>query len=61
MSDQIHTFTFDGAPVQGRIVRLGETWQTVRSRHAYPPNAERLLGEMLAIVAMLAQGIKFGD
>jgi len=57
--DRIHTFTFDGAPVQGRIVRLRETWQTIRSRHTYPPNAERLLGEMLAIVAMLAHGIKF--
>ena len=56
--DRIHTFTFDGMPVQGRIVRLCETWRTIRSRHAYPPNAERLLGEMLAIVAMLAHGIK---
>jgi molecular chaperone Hsp33 len=57
--DGIHTFTFDGASVRGRIVRLTETWQTIRTRHDYPPNAERLLGEMLAIVAMLAHGIKF--
>jgi molecular chaperone Hsp33 len=57
-ADAIHTFTFDGAPVRGRIVRLNATWRTIRTRHVYPPNAERLLGEMLAIVAMLAHGIK---
>jgi len=57
--DHLHTFTFDRAPVQGRIVRLTDTWQAIRTRHRYPPNAERLLGEMVAIVAMLAHGIKF--
>lgn len=57
--DHLHPFTFDHAPVHGRIVRLTETWQAIRSRHRYPPNAERLLGEMVVIVAMLAHGIKF--
>lgn len=57
-SDQIREFSFDGAPVQGRLVKLTHAWQTMRTRHSYGPSAEKLLGEMVAIVAMLAQGIK---
>ena len=57
-NDRIREFSFDGAPVQGRLVKLTETWQAIRSRHAYASSVERVLGEMVAIVAMLAQGIK---
>ena len=57
-SDQIRAFTFDDAPIRGRVVRLAETWQTIRKRGRYDTAAEQLLGEMVAIVAMLAQGIK---
>jgi molecular chaperone Hsp33 len=57
-SDGIREFSFDGAPVHGRLVKLTDTWQTIRSRHQYAPSAEIVLGEMVAIVAMLAQGIK---
>jgi molecular chaperone Hsp33 len=57
-SDQIRAFTFDDAPIRGRVVRLTDAWQTIRSRHQHDEAAEQLLGEMVAIVAMLAQGIK---
>ena len=57
-SDQIRSFTFDDAPIRGRVVRLTNAWQTIRSRSNYDAAAEHLLGEMVAIVAMLAQGIK---
>ncbi len=57
-SDQIRSFTFDDAPIRGRVVRLANAWQTIRSRSSYDAAAEHLLGEMVAIVAMLAQGIK---
>jgi molecular chaperone Hsp33 len=57
-NDRIREFSFDGAPVQGRLVKLTDTWQAIRSRHAYASSVERVLGEMVAIVAMLAQGIK---
>jgi molecular chaperone Hsp33 len=57
-SDQIRSFTFDDAPIRGRVVRLTNAWQTIRSRSSYDDKAEHLLGEMVAIVAMLAQGIK---
>lgn len=57
-SDQVREFSFDGAPVQGRLIRLTNTWHAIRSRHAYASSVEKVLGEMVAIVAMLAQGIK---
>jgi len=57
-SDQIRSFTFDDAPVRGRVLRLTDAWQKIRTRRTYDAGAEQLLGEMVAIVAMLAQGIK---
>lgn len=57
-SDQIRAFTFDEAPIRGRIVRLTDAWRKIRTRCAHETAAEHLLGEMVAIVAMLAQGIK---
>ncbi len=57
-SDQIRSFTFDDAPIRGRVVRLTHAWQAIRSRSNYDAAAEHLLGEMVAIVAMLARGIK---
>ncbi len=57
-SDQIRAFTFDDAPIRGRVVRLTDAWQKIRTRGTYETAAEHLLGEMVAIVAMLAQGIK---
>lgn len=52
------TFSFDTLPIHGRVVTLTESWIRIRDRHRHLPGAERLLGEMVAIVAMLAQGIK---
>ena len=57
-ADQIRAFTFDDAPIRGRVVRLTGAWQKIRTRRTYDEAAEQLLGEMVAIVAMLAQGIK---
>ena len=57
-SDQIRAFTFDDAPIRGRVVRLTDAWQKIRTRRANETAAGPLLGEMVAIVAMLAQGIK---
>jgi molecular chaperone Hsp33 len=57
-ADQIRGFTFDDAPIRGRVVRLTDAWQKIRTRRTYDEAAEQLLGEMVAIVAMLAQGIK---
>jgi molecular chaperone Hsp33 len=57
-SDKIATFSFDAAPIHGRVVSLTDSWTKIRDRQRHGLAAERLLGEMVAIVAMLAQGIK---
>ncbi len=58
MSDQLFTFNVDGAPIRGRIVKLDQAWQRIRDRNPHSADAQRLLGEMVAVVAMLAQGVK---
>ena len=57
-SDASKRFTIDGAPIRGQVVRLRQAWHQIRGRAPYPPPVERLLGEMVVIAAMLAQGIK---
>jgi molecular chaperone Hsp33 len=59
VTDRLVAFSFDDAPVRGRLVKLTETWARIRDRQPHAAAAERLLGEMVAIVAMLSHGIKF--
>ncbi|GAB3625528.1 Hsp33 chaperonin [Pandoraea terrae] len=59
MSDQLHKFMFDAAPVRGEYVTLDATWQAVLERHDYPLPVRTLLGEMMAAAALLSANIKF--
>jgi molecular chaperone Hsp33 len=56
--DCVQHFIFDGCSVRGIHVRLGETWQTVRSRNDHPPAVQSLLGEALAAAAALMSTVK---
>ena len=57
--DIIHRFSFDAGPVRGQWVRLTDVLTEVSSHQPYPDNVAGLLGEMLAAVALVADGIKF--
>ena len=57
--DIIHRFNFAHAPIRGQWVRLGDTLAEAFQRQHYPEPARRLLGEMLAAVSLMADGIKF--
>ena len=57
--DIIHRFSFDAGPVRGQWVRLTDVLSEVSSHQPYPDNVASLLGEMLASVALVADGIKF--
>jgi molecular chaperone Hsp33 len=46
-------------PIRGQWVRLEQVLTDMRARQDYPPNVAGLLAEMLAAVAMVADGIKF--
>lgn len=55
----LQSFVLEEANVRGQIVRLHDTFNTIRKQRAYPPRIERFLGEALAACLMLAGTIKF--
>jgi len=56
--DLILPFQAEQADVLGRLVKLGPTVDTILSRHAYPEPVSRLLGEAVALTAMLGAALK---
>ena len=56
---ELRRFLLETHPVRGHHVRLGDAWRELRIRHAYPPPVERLLGEAVTAVALLAATLKF--
>lgn len=62
----LHKFIFDGLPVRGQLVLLGDAWQELLARRAanrasgaYPAPVARLLGELTAAAVLLQGNIKF--
>ncbi|MFU8814985.1 MAG: Hsp33 family molecular chaperone HslO [Pseudomonadales bacterium] len=58
-SDVIHRFSFANAPIRGQWVRLSDTLTEAFRRQPNSEPGRRLLGEMLAAVTLMADGIKF--
>jgi molecular chaperone Hsp33 len=59
---ELHRFLFEGLPVRGSLVRLGQGWREMLSRRAhspYPPAVRELLGEMAAAGVLMQSNIKF--
>ncbi len=52
-------FQLEQSALRGRLIRLGDTVDVVLTRHNYPPQVSRLLGEMFVLAATLAGGLKF--
>jgi molecular chaperone Hsp33 len=57
--DLLLPFQAEQADVLGRLVKLGPTVDTILSRHAYPEPVSRLLGEAVALTALLGAALKF--
>jgi len=57
--DLIQPFQVEDLHVLGRLVRLGETVDTVLRQHAYPEPVSRILGESLALTASIAGALKY--
>jgi molecular chaperone Hsp33 len=56
----VQPFWLRGAPVRGRLVRLGTLAQAILSRHAdNPPVVNAILAEALALTAGLAASLKY--
>jgi molecular chaperone Hsp33 len=57
--DLILPFQADQADVFGRLVKLGPVVDTILSRHDYPEPVSKLLGEAVALTALLGAALKF--
>jgi molecular chaperone Hsp33 len=57
--DLILPFQAEQADVLGRLVKLGPVVDTILSRHEYPEPVSKLLGEAVALTALLGASLKF--
>jgi molecular chaperone Hsp33 len=57
--DLILPFQAEQADVVGRLVKLGPTVDTILSRHDYPEAVSKMLGEAVALTALLGAALKF--
>ncbi|HWW32759.1 MAG TPA: Hsp33 family molecular chaperone HslO [Steroidobacteraceae bacterium] len=58
-TDLVRRFIFERQPVRGHWVRLESAWRELRAHGRYPQLVERLLGEAVAAVVLLAASLKF--
>jgi molecular chaperone Hsp33 len=57
--DNLTRFVFERAAVRGAVVSLDAAYRDILSCHPYPKGLQRLIGEMLAAVCLLANSLKF--
>ncbi|MBI1340379.1 Hsp33 family molecular chaperone HslO [bacterium] len=58
--DRVASFQLDGAPVRGRIARLGDgVIDPILKRHDYPRWAAHFLGEALTLAVLTSASLKF--
>ena len=57
--DLILPFQAEHADVSGRLVKLGPVVDTILSRHDYQETVSQLLGEAVALTALLGAALKF--
>lgn len=57
--DLVQPFQIEDLGIRGRIVRLGPLVDRVLTAHDYPEPVSRLLGEALALTAMIGSALKF--
>ncbi len=56
--DSVLPFSVEALDVRGRAVRLGPLADAVLARHAYPAPVARVVGEALALTALLGSALK---
>lgn len=58
VDDSVLPFAVEGLDVRGRVVRLGPAIDLILSRHDYPPAVARVVGEAVALTALLGSALK---
>lgn len=59
MADKLERFIFEHADVRGEIVQLDQAYAEILLRTEYAPAVQRLVGQGLAAVALLAATLKY--
>lgn len=57
--DSVLPFHVESLDARGRVVHLGSALDGILGRHDYPPAVSRLLGEAVALTALLGTSLKF--
>lgn len=58
--DAVSVFQVDGKPLRGRLARLGaDSLGPIIARHKYPDGVARLVGEAVALAALVGSSLKF--
>lgn len=57
--DQLHRFIFEQADLRGEILTLNDALRDATAHQRLPLPAQRILGEFLAAVSLLSEGLKF--
>lgn len=57
--DVVLPFQTERSSASGRVVRLGAVVDSILKRHDYPESVSRVLGEAVALTAMLGSTLKF--
>jgi molecular chaperone Hsp33 len=58
MIPMIRRFLFKALDIRGQHLNLNKVWQKITHNRAYAPRIQTLLGELLALGIILAEGIK---
>ena len=59
LQDLIQPFQIEDLGLRGRLVRLGPAAEAILGPHGYPAPVSRLMGEMLALTAVLGGALRF--
>ncbi|MCL2876729.1 MAG: Hsp33 family molecular chaperone HslO [Betaproteobacteria bacterium] len=57
-SSTIQRFLLENLDIRGAVVRLTDVWQALQRERDYPPAVAGLLGEMVAVCAVIAGNLK---
>jgi molecular chaperone Hsp33 len=56
--DTIHRFLFADLDIRGALVQLGPAWCELAARRNYPPTVRNILGELMAVTALIGSHLK---
>lgn len=59
LQDALLPFEVASLDLRGRLVKLGPALDEVLTKHAYPPQVSKLLGEAIVLATLLGSSLKF--